>query len=236
MLKALSYNIEWGRNLDEAGEWMMKLKPRPDIICLQEIPKDKVSSFGKLLQKYGYDYKYAPAYTDHDITYGELTGYNSKRLILVFSKVVELGSSIVARLISQHNARYTSLLTVFKYRKQTFIIVNIHLLAFHLNRKRRKQLDIAIQALSLLKFVNLPSLIIGDYNYSSLTGRGGLIKFMDKNGFKIGGKKKIITHRRWRIHHQTDYVFYRGCRIKGVKSERVSFSDHFPMFFNMELK
>lgn len=214
----------------------MGLSPKPDIICLQEIPKDKVSSFGKILEKRGYDYKYAPAYTDHDITYGELTAYNNKKIVLMFSKVVELGSSIVARLISQHNARYTSLLTVFRHGKQTFIIINIHLLPFHLHRKRRKQLGIAIEALTLLKYVNLPSLIIGDYNYTSLLGTGGLIKFMGKHGFKIGGKKKVITHRKWRINHQTDYVFYKGCKIKGLKSERVAFSDHYPMFFNLDLK
>lgn len=235
MLRALSYNIEWGRQTTEAGEWIMSLKPKPDFICLQEIPENKVTELRRIFEDHGYGCKYAPAYTDHDIVYGELTAYNRKKIMLVFSKVVELGSSIIARLISQHNARYTSLLTVFKNGTRTFIVINLHLLAFHLNRKRKKQLDIAIEALTLLRYVNLPSLIVGDYNYSSLTGRGGLIRFMGKHGYKIGGRKKVITHKKWRIRHQTDYVFYRNCRVTKVKSEEVKFSDHYPMFFNLKL-
>ena len=235
MLKILSYNIEWGRKVDEAGEWIMNLNPAPDIICLQEIPQNKVPSLKKSFENHGYDCKYAPAYTDHEIVYGELTAYNTKKVTLVFSKVVELGSSIVARLVSQHNSRYTSLLTVFKHKNKTFIIINIHLLPFVLNGKRRKQLGIAIEALTLLRYINIASLIVGDYNYSSLIGRKGLIKFMATHGFSIGGKKKVITHKKWRIKHQTDYVFYRHCTVKNLLSEKVKFSDHYPIFFNLEL-
>src|SRR3989344_2473372 len=105
MLRALSYNIEHGKNIDQAGEWFMSLNPKPDILCLQEIPQKKASQFQKFLDKHGYSHKYAPSYTKKGITYGELTAYNTKSVLLVFSKVVELGSSIVAKLISRHNSR-----------------------------------------------------------------------------------------------------------------------------------
>ena len=236
MLRALSYNIEHGKNIDQAGEWFMSLNPKPDILCLQEIPQKKASQFQKFLDKHGYSHKYAPSYTKKGITYGELTAYNTKSVLLVFSKVVELGSSIVAKLISRHNSRYTSLLTVFQYKKQNFIVVNIHLLPHGLHGRRRKQLGMAIQALQLLRFVNMPSIIVGDYNYSSFFGRGGLIRYMAKNGFTMAGRKKLITHRQWRIPHQTDYVFYRQCKVKNVEVEAVKFSDHYPLLFNLEVK
>ncbi len=233
MLQALSYNIEWGNKLGEAGEWLMALSPKTDILCLQEIPKNKIPTFKKLLDKHGYDFKYAPSYTKSGITYGELTAYNNKNLKLVHSTVVDLGSSIVAKLISRHNSKYTSLLTVFKYKSKNIIVINIHLLPHALNGRRRKQLGIAIEALQLLKFVNIPSLIAGDYNYSSLTGRGSLIKFMAKHGFKIGGKK-VVTHKKWKIPHQTDYVFYRNCKVKNIKSTQIKFSDHYPIIFDID--
>lgn len=235
MIQLVSYNIEWGKNLDKAGDWLMALTPAPDIICLQEIPQTKVASFRKMLQSHGYNSKYAPGYTDHNVTYGELTAYNTEQVILVFSKVVELGSSIVARFISQHNSEYSSLLTVFKHKNKTFIIINIHLLPFALNGRRRKQLGIAIEALGFLKYVNMPSLIVGDYNYSSLIFRGGLIRFMANHGFTIGHKKKIITHRKWRINHQTDYVFSRNCKINNIKSEKIKLSDHYPILVKFEV-
>ena len=235
MIRLVSYNIEWGKKLDEAGSWLMSLTPKPDIICLQEIPQPKIASFKKILQSHGYDSKYAPAYTDHDITYGELTAYNTKTIILVYSKVVELGSSIVARLISQHDSEYSSLFTVFKFKNKTFIVINIHLLPFVLNGKRRKQLGIAIEALGLLRYVNLPSLIVGDYNYSSLIFQGGLIRFMAKHGFTTGHKDKMITHRKWNINHQTDYVFSRNCKIESIMSDKIKLSDHYPMLVKFEV-
>ncbi len=234
MLKVLSYNIEWGKKLPQLSEWMMSLKEQPDIICFQEMPQKKISTLNKILDENGYAYKYAPSYTKGGNTYGELTAYKKGELILDFSKVVELGSSIVAKLISRHNSRYTSLLTVFKYKKKNFIIINLHLLPHGLNSRRRKQLGMAIEALAFVRYVNMPSIIVGDYNYSSLTGQGGLIKFMGTHGFKMGGEK-INTHRKWRISHQLDYVFYRNCSISNLDTDKVRFSDHYPFSFKLEL-
>jgi endonuclease/exonuclease/phosphatase (EEP) superfamily protein YafD len=199
------------------------------------MPQKKIPHFKKLLNKNGYDYKYAPSYTRKETTYGELTAYKKSEMSLDFVKVVDLGSSIVARIISRHNSKYTSLLTVFKFEKKDFIVINIHLMPQALHGRRRKQLGIAIEALQLLKFVNIPSLIVGDYNYSSLIGRGGLVRFMAKHGFVIANKKKIITHKKWRIPHQTDYVFAKKCKITRIKSDRINFSDHYPLFVDFTI-
>lgn len=235
MLRILSYNIEWGKKLDEAGEWLMTLSPKPDILCLQEIPNRNIAGFKKLLEEKGYSYKYAPSFTRKGITYGELTAYKKGEISLIFSQVVDLGSSFIGRLVSRHNSKWRSLLTVFKIGNKNFIIVNVHLLPQALNGKRRKQLEVAIEALKLLNFLNIPTLIVGDYNYSSLIGRGGLVRFMAKHGFTIGGKKRMVTHRKWRIKHQTDYVFSRNCEINRVRSRKIKFSDHYPVFFELEL-
>ncbi len=230
ILELISYNIAWGKKLDEAGEWIMKLNPKPDILCLQEIPNRRLPTFKKVLDLHGYSYKFAPSFTKKGVTYGQLTAYNKAKISLVFSQIVDLGTSILAKLISRHNSKWRSLLTVFKFDKKLFIVVNVHLLPQALNGRRRKQLEMAIEALRLLNFLDIPTLIVGDYNYSSLIGRGGLIRFMAKHGFEIGNKKRVITHRKWRIPHQTDYVFTRNCEIKSIKSERIKFSDHYPMF------
>lgn len=236
MLELISYNIEWGKKLDEAGAWIMTLSPKPDILCLQEIPNNRrLAAFKKVLKENGYDSKFAPSFTKKGITYGQLTAYNKEKLNLVFSQVVDLGTSLISRLISRHNSKWSSLLTVLKIGKKNFIVVNVHLLPQALNGKRRKQLEIAIEALKILNFLNVPTIIVGDYNYSSLTGRGGLVRFMAKHGFTIGNKDRMTTHRKWRIPHQIDYAFARNCTVEKINSERTKHSDHYPVFVKFSL-
>ena len=235
VIKLTSYNIEWGKKLDEAGEWMMTLSPRPDVICLQEIPNRRLTSFKKVLEENGYAYKFAPSFTKHGTTYGQLTAYNAAKLNLVLSQIVDLGSNLISKFISRHNSKWRSLITVLQIQKRKFIVVNVHLLPHALNGKRRKQLELAIEALNLLNFLNVPTLIVGDYNYSSLTGRGGLARFMAKHGFKSAHKEKMITHHKWKIKHQTDYVFSKNCKIKSVTSDRINLSDHFPVHVEFEV-
>jgi len=235
VIKLLSYNIEWGKRLPEAGQWIMTLSPRPDIFCLQEIPNRRVNSFRKVLEEYGYSYKFAPSFTKKGVTYGQLTAYNAAKYSIVLTQIVDLGSSLISRLVSGHNSKWRSLITVLQYKKRNFIIVNIHLLPHALNGRRRKQLEIAIEALKLLNFLNVPTLIVGDYNYSSLVAKRGLISFMAKHGFKNAHRKKIITHSKWRIKHQTDYVFLRNCKVINVESEKIKFSDHYPLHVDFEI-
>ena len=235
MIHLVSYNIEWGKRLDEAGEWLMSLSPRPDIICLQEIPNRRLVSLNKVLEENGYLYKFAPSFTKKGVTYGQLTAYNAAKLNLVLSQIVDLGSNLISRFTARHNSKWRSLITVLQIKKKNFIVVNVHLLPHALNGRRRKQLEIAINALKLLNFLNVPTLIVGDYNYSSLTGRGGLIRFMAKHGFKSAHKKKLITHSKWKIKHQTDYVFTRNCSVNSVVSNKITLSDHFPMIVEFEI-
>lgn len=229
MIDLISYNIEWGKKLEEAGEWIMGLTPKPDIFCLQEIPNRRLTSFKKVLEARGYSYKFAPSFTKKGVTYGQLTAYKKARINLVFSQIVDLGTSLISRIISGHNSKWRSLITVLQVEKKNFIVVNVHLLPHALNGRRRKQLELAIEALKLLNFLNIPTLIVGDYNYSSLTGRKGLVRFMAKHGFKSAHRKKMITHKKWRIKHQTDYVFTKNCKVKSIKSDTIKFSDHFPI-------
>ena len=235
MLKILSYNIEWGKKLEEAGEWIMSLDPKPDILCLQEIPNRRGAFLNELLETNGYAYNFAPSFTKNGVTYGELTAFKKEKMSLILAQVVDLGTNFISKIISRHNSKWRSLISVVRFGKKNFIVVNVHLLPQALNGRRRKQLDIAIEALNILNFLKLPTIIVGDYNYSSIIGRGGLIKFMATHGFKIGGKKKIITHKKFRIPHQLDYVFFRNCKVTNITSERVKFSDHYPIFFNLEL-
>jgi len=69
-----------------------------------------------------------------------------------------------------------------------------------------------------------PIIVLGDFNYSSLSRRKKLIQFMANNGYLNAYKKH--THRLFYLKHQLDYVFYKYCYIDRIDVQKLPFSDH----------
>lgn len=231
MPEVLSYNTQYGVNIESQSEWVRALQPPPDIICYQEYPAFRLKDSGVLLPK-NYEYEYAPALVKKGQEYGELTAFNPNAVKLVHSKAVDLGVSGLEKMVFGHSGQRSGLVTTFEHEGQELIVANIHLLWLALNSRRREQLGIVIEEFS---DPNKPGIIIGDFNYTSLLGGGGLSSFMKSSGFEKAGEA-VSTHQFFGISHQLDYVFQRNCTVLELRVEDVHFSDHLPLLFQVQPK
>jgi endonuclease/exonuclease/phosphatase family metal-dependent hydrolase len=104
-------------------------------------------------------------------------------------------------------------------------VANVHLVA--LARNIVKYSQVALITKALLKYT-VPTVILGDFNISSLSGKKKLLKLMVASGYE-SSKKRILTHRVGIFRHQFDYVFTRRMKIRTIRSYRLRFSDHYPI-------
>ncbi len=223
MLTLLSYNIQFGRRLTQIIEWLAAHKHKCEIICFQEFPESKIK---QVLDRIGteWGHAFAPAFTKARIKYGELTLFNNQALTLIKEQIVFLGASRLELLISRHTAHRSGLLTSFRYKNSTILVVNVHLACISQNNLRLKELQLILKYIGDQK----KAVIVGDFNYSSWTGRRKLYRFMRTFQFESAGE--MITHRLFKLPQQLDYVFARNVAIGEVASQRLPFSDHYPIF------
>lgn len=231
MIELISYNIHFGKTLGKIVSWIKKAERKPDIVCFQEFPETKLEEFKKTLEEISYSFVFAPSFSKKKITYGELTAFNTKMLKLKRSKIIELGESKLERAIYRHKSHKSSLITEFEQEGKTFAVANVHLVILALHGSRKKQLAATIDEIKK----SMPSLIVGDYNYSKVFGRKrGLLKFMHDYGYTMAGER-AITHRIWKIPQQIDYAFYKGLKLREAKVGRVKYSDHYPILVKFEV-
>lgn len=234
MLSVLSYNIFFGKRVDEIVPWLASLPKQFDIICFQEFPKEKIRLVKKILKPQSYAYASNTIYRGKD--YGQLTVIMNKKITLVDSGTIKLGTGIFEDKILRLGGERSSLLTTLRYKRKNFLLANTHLIAFAFNALRRKQLAMVVEHLDAVspKKKLLPTLVLGDLNYSSLFRREKLFTYMKKNGFTNAHKNK--THTLLSIkQHQLDYIFYKFCKVTQVKILKQTFSDHLPMICKLAL-
>lgn len=229
MHELLSYNIQYGKNLNQINRWIGELPKRPDIICYQEYPEDQLSESDSL-RTLGYSYEFARGLVKHERAYGELTAYKEDKYKLKVSKVIDLGVSELEKRVFGHSGQRSALVTSLEVNGQEFIIANLHLLWLAVHERRKKQIGMVIKEIEDDK----PALIIGDFNYSSLVAGKGLSKFLSKEGFTPAGGK-IATHKFFGIQHQLDYIFQRNCSVAEVSVGDVKLSDHSPVFVSFDI-
>lgn len=237
MVSILAYNIHYGKKLELIQNWLID-NPHFDIICLQEFPFKKNSQFLDLLDKHGYKYAFAPSFTRKKTLYGELTLYNSKKIKLVNTKVVGLGTMILENRFIENRFRKnkgqrSSLLTHFKYKDKDFVLANSHLFCFALNSHRINQLNKILKNVTEIgDHKQFSTVILGDFNYTSIIRQKKLIDFMKKNN--LSNAYKITTHKLFFLKQQLDYVFYNNCSVKNVVIDKLKYSDHYPVQFNID--
>jgi endonuclease/exonuclease/phosphatase family metal-dependent hydrolase len=232
MLTLLCYNIYWGKELGKIIGWIKKTKNKPDIVCFQEFPESKLKDFPKLVEELGYSFVFAPAMTKRKRRFGELTAFKKNGLKLLDHKIVELGDSKLDNTIFRYKSHRSSLVTNFAQGKNKFTVVNLQLAWFGLHKRRLNQLKKTFGKVNK----TLPSIVVGDYNYSILLGRKrSLVKFMHEAGYQMAGER-TITHRFLRrIPQQIDYAFYKDLKILEFKVGSVRYSDHFPILVKFDL-
>lgn len=235
MLSVLAYNIFFGKQLDQILEWLVSLPEEFDIICFQEFPKARINFLQNYLKHFDYDFQFATSFRIKGRDFGELTLLNKKKLSLEETTIVTLGHSIIEKRVLRLRRERTSLITKFNYHNTKIIIANTHLAAFTSNAKRRKQLSKVIENIDAGKKNNdIPAIILGDLNYSSLFRQGKFLKFVADKGFSNAHTN--ITHNLFFITtHQLDYILYRNIKISDIAIQRLSYSDHFATMFSIDI-
>lgn len=230
MIEALTYNVEYGKRLPEVYAWLSDLPSKPDIVCLQEFPKDQISTLRRLGLYDRFGYHFAPAQTHKGAVYGQLTAYDKEKLVSRRARYIDLGEHRLERIYRRLSpSRRSALFTTFHSIHGVFTMVNIHLVAVGTNAHRRGQLA------RILREVNGdPTVILGDYNYTDLIAGDGLARYLGAYGFQKAGEK-MRTHRYRMISQQLDYVFYSDCTVENVRMESVPYSDHYPVFARVVL-
>ncbi len=239
MLSVLAYNIHFGKKLKLIEKWLLKRPTKFDIICLQEFPFSKDSSFLQTFQKQGYGFKFAPSsfltkpFLGNSDLYGELTLYNSKKVKLINHKVAKLGANFLEKRFRVQGEK-TSLMTLFKYKNKKIVMANSQLVCYTLNSRRINQISKIIKNVKAMgnHHSGSSTVILGDFNYTSRIRQKKLIEFMTKND--LLNAYTTNTHKFFFVTQQLDYVFYNGCVVKNATVGKVKYSDHFPVWFDID--
>lgn len=235
MLSVLTYNIQYGRKLSSIIQWLNSLEKLPDILCFQEFPDP--TSLRLLLGLRGarenYDLRFVQSLIKKRKFYGQLTLYNKKILTLIKHTDVHLGNSKLEKILSFQSKGRNALITSFRYKNKVFELINAHLTAFHLNETRRRQILMIMDSIKE-GTEKIPTIFLGDLNYSSLLRQSKLIDLMKKYGLENAFSLK--THKLFFLRHQLDYVFYKNCQIVNPEVIKINYSDHYPVQFQLKLE
>lgn len=237
-LSAIAYNIHYGKKIELIQNWLLS-KKHFDLIFLQEFPYKKNSEFLKLYVSQGYKYSFAPSFIRRKTQYGELTLFNAEKIKLVEEVALGLGSNLLENRFLENRFRKTkgqrsSLLTLFTHKGKKLVIANSHLLCFALNSHRLNQLNKILEKVHKIgDHTTYSSVILGDFNYTSIIRQKRLIDFMKKNEFE--NAYNTHTHKLFFLKQQLDYVFYNNCQIKNVIIDKIKYSDHYPVKFTIKI-
>lgn len=231
MISILSYNIEYGRKLDEIISWINNLETLPQIICFQEFPEKELEEIKDKKFFKEQNLFFAKGLSNKGEFFGELTVIDSSVIKLSETKYLDFGPDHIESALKRKIIKRSAIIIEFKYKGKDFSLANVHLTPVALHGKRRKQLSNVIEESKIER-----SIIVGDFNYSSLLNKNGLITFMNKFDYILAGENLITNKYKYKIPQQLDYVFYKN--LKHIKTEvfDLSFSDHFPVITKFDIK
>ena len=233
MLSILSYNIRYGKRLLQISNWLGTHSVEFDIVCLQEFPLAEIDVFLEILKQLPFEYRYSHSFSKKGKQYGQLTLFNTRKIKLIHDTVINLGTSLIEKNMSKERGERSALVTTFVYKKKQFTVVNMHLVCFALNKQRLIQLQKVLENTKALPKPQVSTVMLGDFNYSSIVRQKTLFEFMENHNFL--NAYKLRTNRVLFVHQQLDYVFYKNCRITDVFMPRVTYSDHYPILFTLVL-
>jgi len=202
-----------------------------DIICFQEFPQDKIQESMMVLGRTPYGWRFVPSFTFRSRVYGLLTLFRKDTLHLVSTSIATFGIHPMERSIMKSSVPRSALTTKFAYQKRVIRVTNVHFVSLALNRVRYTQIESVATKLAKMPGA---SLIIGDFNISSIVGKKKMIRLLGQYGY-VTVKAKLATHRLAGIRHQYDYVFNKGCSIGNIMTVRIRLSDHYPLFAQCRL-
>lgn len=230
MLQLLSYNVFAGKNLYKIGSWLQGLEQPPDVLCFQEFPQKETKEFIALFK--GYTFQFVPMVKEKNEEYGLLTAFNLEKIKLQKTTEVELeGELFSLKMFSIDIYRRSALLTEFTHNDKSFVVANTHLTLLAPNGRRIRQLEKITQSIEQ----NIPAIIAGDFNYSSLFPRKRLFTFMNEKGFACANPNMITHHCFLVVRHQLDYIFTKHVDVEHTIVYPVNYSDHLPILSQINL-
>lgn len=230
MLTVLSYNILFGKRLEKIVTWLNNRDQSFDIICLQEFPYSKIAILDTLKDRKIYHESYAVSFHKGKEAYGLLTLINTQKIKFKSEQTIYIGTSILEKAMGRQIGR-NALVTNVTYKRKHFTLVNAHLAAISSNGHRRKQLTTVVSELEkdMIKG-NRPTLILGDFNYTSLLWQKRLLMLMEEYGYTNAYSHN--THRLLFVKkQQLDYVFYKYGFVQDIQIGKEKYSDHQPISF-----
>lgn len=233
MLLGLSYNIHFGKNIEQILAWLTSLPYSFDIICFQEFPYSQLALIKDIFNPTHYEFNYAASFMLKNEEYGELTVIYKQKAKVAESISLSLGTSIIEQKVLRLKKQRSSLVTKLRYKNKFLLLANTHLVAYASNKRRRDQLTQVITHLKRVSPTSIPTVILGDFNYSSLFWQEKLLLFMEEHGFI--NSYQANTHKLFLFNHQLDYIFFMNSTILNVEVLHVPFSDHLPIKFTLQI-
>jgi endonuclease/exonuclease/phosphatase family metal-dependent hydrolase len=229
MLNVVTYNILFGRKLDKIIPWIKEQKTT-DVMCFQEFPKAKLTHFYKALSA-DWGHRSTPSFIFKKKIFHLVMIYRKKSVHLVKSETLLMGIHPIEKRILKNPMEKSCLMVTFRIGRKTVTVANTHLVFLAANRARYKQVKLIAETLSTN---NHASIITGDFNLHTIRPNKKLIKLMNTYDFHTS-PKRLTTHRLYIMKHQLDYVFTSKCKLVGLETERIKFSDHYPIISTIAL-
>ncbi len=224
MLTVLSYNVEYGQKINEIYDWIKSLKETPQVICFQEFPEKEVENLKKNKIHENQNIFFAKGLLKKEEYFGELTIIDSSVIKLTEVRYLDFGPDHIESVFKRKIIKRSAIIIGFEINGKTIELANVHLTPASLHGKRRKQLSKVIEETNTDK-----AIIVGDYNYSSLLNKNGLISFMEKYNYKLAGENLITNKYKYVVPQQLDYVFYKNLNHENTEVFVLPYSDHFPV-------
>lgn len=223
-LEMISYNVQYARKPDRLTKFIRKMNP--DIFCLQEFPENGLGMFAP-----EYNEIFEASFSKNGHQYGELIAYK-KNVQLLQAFGVDLGLMSIPGLLSLAKGRRTALIAQFQTDIGNIVLGNVHLEWFARPRYKLSQLDRVISAIGAADDdPRTPTILTGDFNYSTLFSGNALERYLQRKGFKIAPPQN--THKLFGLNHQVDYTAFRNCGVTNMRTERTGLSDHNPQLFTV---
>lgn len=230
MISIISYNILLGKQIKRIIAWLSQFIELPDIVCFQEFPRRHIESLRGYFEERGYAISFAQTKKLKRKHCTVLTLYKRNLFRLLEEKTVSLGYTRLEKAIFSAMDERHGLVLKLEFKGKSFVVCNTHLSAIAPHSKRREQLTKIVEAIN----GNTRSIIVGDFNYTSLVRPKSLIDFMENHGFQ-NGTKKVTTHRLFFLRQQLDYLFYKNITLQEIFVLHATFSDHLPLFARFRL-
>lgn len=231
MISVGIYNIQYGKRLSQITTWVVSNSLSFDILCLQEFPYDQINKFIQSLKPHIFEYRIALGFIKDSRQYGQITLYNTKRIKFLKDTIITLSYKSFWEEKYGNKGNRSALITIFTYKTKRFTVINTHLLCLVSNSIRRKQIEEIVESIETDE--ECPTILLGDFNYTSLFKQKKFLQFMTSFSFK--NAHTFSTNKLFFIKHQIDYVFYKNCQISDIRVRDIKYSDHFFTSFNIDI-